>query len=215
MNPRNPRSRTSAPPVPRSASCSTAACSSSPPPSSSSASATPPPCPLIATELTRTQGRDASLIIAACIVGPQIVVALLAPSVGSAADRWGRRPLLLIAFAGLPLRATIASLVSAPLPIVAAQLLDGITGAGIGVLLPLIAADLTRGTNRFNLVIATLSLGAGIGATFSTALAGIAADIWGPHVALFGLALIGLAATALVGLMPDTTSGPIPASVPA
>ena len=155
-------------------------------------------------------GSRASLIIAACIVLPQILVALLSPSVGRLADRWGRRPLLLIAFMALPLRAGLLALVELPVPVVLIQMLDGISGAGLGVLLPLVAADLTRGTGRLTLCMGAIGLAAGLGATFSTGLAGIAATAYGPAAALYGLAAVGLAAAVSVALLVPETR---PASV--
>src|SRR5207244_5671846 len=56
-----------------------------------------------------------SLIVAALIILPQIVVALLAPWVGRQARRWGRRPLLLIGFGALPIRALLFALTADPL----------------------------------------------------------------------------------------------------
>jgi hypothetical protein len=46
----------------------------------------------------------------------------------------GRRPLLLIGFAALPIRALLFALSADPLFLVGLQLLDGISGAVVGVL---------------------------------------------------------------------------------
>ena len=164
--------------------------------------------PLVGADITRASGSQANLVIAACIVLPQALVALISPWVGQSADRWGRRPLLLLALLALPTRAALLAFVHDPFAVVAVQMLDGISAAGLGVLLPLIAADLTRGTNRFNLCMGMLGLAAGLGATFSTALAGFAADYYGPTVALLGLAGVGLLATAAGRLVPETRLPP-------
>jgi MFS family permease len=103
-----------------------------------------------------------SLIVAALIILPQIVVALLAPWVGRQARRWGRRPLLLIGFGTLPIRALLFALTADPLFLVGLQLLDGLT--------VLVTADLTHGTGRFNL--AQGIVGTASGAALSTALFG-------------------------------------------
>ena len=160
--------------------------------------------PLVGADLTRVSGSRASLIIAACIVLPQAIVALISPWVGRSADVWGRRPLLLLAMLALPVRAGMLAFVRDPAPVVLVQMLDGVSAAGIGVLLPLLAADLTRGTNRFNLCMGMLGLAVGLGATFSTALAGFAADAFGPRAALLGLAGVGLLAAAAARLVPET-----------
>ena len=160
--------------------------------------------PLVAGDITRSSGRWASMIIAACIILPQALVALVSPAVGWAADRFGRRPLLLLALGALPVRASLLAVVRDPAGIVMIQLLDGVSAAGLGVLMPLVAADLTRGTNRFNLCMGALGLAVGVGATLSTVLAGAAADAFGQGVALMGLAGAGLAATALTFLVSET-----------
>jgi len=52
--------------------------------------------------------------------------------------------------------------------IVAAQLLDGISAATLGVLIPLVIADVTRGSGRFNLAQGAVGAAVGIGASAST-----------------------------------------------
>jgi MFS family permease len=163
--------------------------------------------PIAAGELTQREGTRASLIIAACIVVPQAVVALLSPWVGRAAERLGRRPLLLLGWASLPLRGALLALLPDPFLLVALQALSGVSAAVFGVMLPLIADDVTRGGYRFNLCIGIFGLAAAGGATFSTTIAGWLADTAGDRAAFLGLALAGLAGTALVWLaMPETRS---------
>ncbi len=164
--------------------------------------------PLVAGEITKSLGSRASLVIAACIVLPQMIVALASPFVGRAADRWGRRPVLLAAFMALPVRAVLLSVVHQPLPLILVQMLDGISAAGLGVLLPLVAADLTRGTNRFTLCIGAFGLAAGLGATVSTALAGGIADRSGVPFALLALAGAGGLAVLSLLAMPETRAEP-------
>lgn len=161
--------------------------------------------PLVAGEVTKRSGSQASLVIAACIVLPQVIVALLSPSVGRGAEQWGRRPVMVACFLALPVRAALLALVQEPVPLILIQALDGISAAGFGVLLPLIAADLTRGTNRFNLCLGALGLAAALGGTLSTTLAGLMADRYGIAPALFGLAGCGLSAAILAAVaMPET-----------
>lgn len=107
--------------------------------------------PLVASVVTMRSSQWATVLIAACMVGPQLIVALFSPWVGRQAERWGRRPLLLAGFAALPVRGFLLAMVTDPYPLVAVQLLDGLTAAVLGVMVPLTIADLTRGTGRFNL----------------------------------------------------------------
>ena len=160
--------------------------------------------PLVAGELTRRAGSSADLVIAACIITPQALVAVLSPWVGRKASVWGRRPLLLLGFGAIPVRGVLLAVSAHPAAIVLVQTLEGISAAVLGVLLPLVAADLTRGTGRFNLCLGFLGLATGIGATLSTTVSGLVADEAGPHTALLALAAVGIAGVAVVAALPET-----------
>ena len=169
--------------------------------------------PLAASEVTRVAGAGGELVIGACVVVPQIVVALVSPTLGRAADRLGRRPVLLIGFAALPLRGVLLAATSNPALIIAVQALDGISSAVFGVMLPLIAADISRRSGRFNLTMGLLGLGIGVGATLSTTLGGYTAEL-SEHLAFLALAGAGLVAVLLVWLLVSEPVRP-PATVPA
>jgi MFS family permease len=159
--------------------------------------------PFLGTEIS--MGQWASALVALCIVVPQLVVAAIAPGVGRLAVARGRRPVLLLGFAALPARAAILAINSDPWVIVAAQMLDGICGAVLGVLVPLSLADISRGSGRFNLAQGVAASATGIGAATSTAVAGYLATAFGSGTAFLGLA--GTAAAAFVTLlvaMPET-----------
>lgn len=161
--------------------------------------------PLAAAEITKQAGSVAELVIAACIVGPQLIVAALSPAVGRLAETHGRRVVLLVGFSAVPVRGILLAMSSRPEAVVLFQLLDGVSAAVFGVLLPLVVADITRGTGRFNLCMGAIGLAIGAGATLSTTLAGFAADTWQASGAFLGLASAGAAAVGLLWLcMPDT-----------
>lgn len=161
--------------------------------------------PLMGSVLTMRSSRWATVLIAACIVVPQMLVAAASPWIGARAQLWGRRPLLLIGFAALPLRGLLFALVSSPVPLVAVQLLDGVTAAVFAVMVPLVVADLTRGTGHFNLGQGIVGTFVGIGASISTTLAGYLSDHFGSPWAFAGLASIALAGfVAVLLLMPET-----------
>ena len=153
-----------------------------------------------------SEGRSvATSAIAACMIVPQIIVVAAAPFVGRKAERWGRRPLLVACFAALATRATLFALVSNPYSVVAVQLLDGVSAAVLGVMFPLIIADITRNTGRFNLALGAVGSAMGIGAALSTTLAGFVYDRAGAAIAfssLAGIALLGLGLAWLA--MPET-----------
>jgi predicted MFS family arabinose efflux permease len=161
--------------------------------------------PLAGEILVRKSQTDSSLVISALIIVPQIIVAVMAPWVGRRAQDWGRRPLLVIGFAALPIRALGFALISDPLLLLAVQALDGISATVLGVLTALIIADLTGGTGRFNLAQGIVGTASGIGASISTTLSGLVAERLGSSAAF-----LCIAATALLGtltiwfLMPET-----------
>lgn len=160
---------------------------------------------LAAGEVTAHMGDNVQLVIAACIIVPQFIVAALSPWVGRQAQKWGRRPVLILGFCALPVRALLFAGVSSPYLLVPVQMLDGISAAVFGVMLPLIAADVAGGRGHYNLTIGFFGLAAGVGATLSTAAAGFAADRFGTAMSFFGLAAAGAIAVALVWLaMPET-----------
>jgi MFS family permease len=149
---------------------------------------------LVGAEMTLRSSQWASALIAACIVVPQLIVALLAPTVGRLAVSSGRRPLLLVGFAALPARALLLAINSDPVAVVALQVLDGVCGAVLGVLVPLTLADVSRGTGRFNLAQGIVASATGVGAAVSAAVAGYLATRFGTGVAFLGLACAAVCA---------------------
>ena len=161
--------------------------------------------PLVGTEMTVRSGAWATALVAACIVLPQLVVALIAPTIGRLAATIGRRPILILGFAALPVRAAVLALNSDPVVIIAVQLLDGLCAAVLGVLVPLSLADISRGTGRFNLAQGIVGSATGIGAAVSTGVAGYLAVRFGTPLAFAGLALTAVCALLTVLLaMPET-----------
>jgi MFS family permease len=161
--------------------------------------------PLMGSVVTMRSANWATVIIAACIVVPQLLVAALSPWIGRRAEIWGRRPLLLIGFAALPIRGLLFAVVTSPSVLLAVQLLDGVTAAVFAVMVPLVVADLTRGTGHFNLGQGILGTAIGIGAALSATLAGYVSDRFGSPSAFAALAVIAFAAlTAAWFLMPET-----------
>jgi MFS family permease len=161
--------------------------------------------PLAGEALAYSKEALSSLVVSALIMVPQVIVAIMAPWAGRQADTWGRRPLLLVGFAALPIRALVFASTTNPVILTAAQLLDGVSGTMLGVLTALIVADLTRGTGRFNLAQGFVGTMSGVGASLSTTLSGIVAGGLGRAAGFLGIAAVALAAVLLLWLlMPET-----------
>jgi MFS family permease len=161
--------------------------------------------PIAANVVTRTGLHVADLVVAAAIVVPQVLAAILSPSLGRAAERWGRRPVLLLGFAAVPLRAFLFAANASPYLTVVYQALDGISAAVLGMIVPLVVADITRRSGHFNLAMGMMGLAAGLGAAVSNTAAGAIADHLGTVAAFSALGLAGLAALALVWFaLPET-----------
>jgi MFS family permease len=161
--------------------------------------------PLMGSIVTMHASQWATVIIAACVVVPQLVVVGMAPWVGRQAQVRGRRPLLLLCFAALAARAVLFAFVANPHVVVVIQVLDGISAAVLGVMVPLVVADITRGTGRFSLGLGIVGSAVGIGASVSTIMAGYLFDHFGratTFLSLTGIAVAGLALVYL--LMPET-----------
>jgi MFS family permease len=161
--------------------------------------------PLAGAAVTMRAGHFANVIIAACIVVPQVIVALMSPWVGRLAEKIGRKPLLLLGWGALPLRGLLLAVLPGSWPLVMGQAISGVSAAAFGVLLPLLAADLTLGTSHFNLCIGILGLAMYLGAAASTTMSGGIADAAGMEVAFMVLAAVGAVGFLAVWLaMPET-----------
>lgn len=161
--------------------------------------------PLASSALTKRATGEANLFIAACIVFPQILVALLSPTVGRVADKYGRRVLVIVAFAALAIRASLLGWITQPALVVAIQAFDGIAGACFGVMVPLVTSDIAGRSGHFNLCLGLVGFAIGIGATVSTTLAGSISDHFGDASAFHALAIVGVLGTVLVWrALPET-----------
>ena len=160
--------------------------------------------PLALSRLTQQHGAP-GWVLSATIVLPQLITAALSPWAGRMAQRIGRRSVLMAGFAALPARGLLFATWSDPVSLTLIQALDGVSATVLGLMLPLIAADLTERTGYMNLAIGSLGLASGLGATFSTTAAGWVADYANPATAFVTLAAAGAAALTLLWLaMPET-----------
>jgi predicted MFS family arabinose efflux permease len=171
--------------------------------------------PLMAGVVTTRSSQWAPILIAACIVVPQAIVALASPTVGRKAQLWGRRPLLLLGFGALAIRGVLFAVVQDPYLLVAVQLFDGITAAVFSVMVPLIVADVAFGSGHFNLAQGIVGTAVGIGASLSTVVAGYVSDKFGSSTAFMGLSAVAAIGLVMIWLvMPETRQHHAPSVVP-
>ena len=160
--------------------------------------------PIALNGLTARHGK-AGLAATGSIIALQVVVVLFAPWIGRAAERWGRWPVLVAGFAALPVRGLLFATLPGAGALIGFELLDGVSAAVMGIMIPLIAADLTRKTGFLNLAIGSFGLAASLGATVSTTAAGWIAEKFGLSAAFLALAGAGAVALLFVLLiMPET-----------
>ena len=155
--------------------------------------------PLVGQKLAAAYPKEATAMMSACIVAAQLVMVPIAVLVGRTADTWGRKPLFLVGFAILPIRAVLYTFSDNSFWLIGVQVLDGLT--------PLVIADIMRGTGRYNLAQGAVATVQGIGASLSGLTAGVVVDRYGYSVTF--LTLGAAAAVALIVFaigMPETAN---------
>ena len=161
--------------------------------------------PQLGEVLSKGAIRTAAPFMSACTIVTQFVIMCSAAAIGRWANKHGRKPLLLLGFGVLPVRAFLYTVVHHKAGLVSVQLLDGVSNAIFGVVFILVIADRTHGTGWFNLVAGALAMAVGLGAALSTTFGGKLIQ-HGSYTISF-LALGAVAALALVLLwstMPET-----------
>jgi MFS family permease len=147
----------------------------------------------------------ATLVVAVTILLPQAIVAAISPWIGRRAETSGRRPMLLLGWGLVPLQGLAFAILAGPYAFVPCYLLNAVSGAVFGVMMTVVAADLTQRTGWFNLALGMLGVAISVGASASTFLGGLALAAFGETVAASGLALAGLCGLLLMWLaMPET-----------
>jgi MFS family permease len=161
--------------------------------------------PLVGELLSQGKPRESSLYMSACIIIAQAVMVPVALMTGRVADTWGRKLPFQIGFAVLALRGFLYIVGHNPYYLIAVQGLDGVGAAVFGVLWVLIAADLAKGTGRFNMIQGAIQACLGLGAFLSSFLAGFVVKDLGYNAGFFMLALIACAGLVVFSLkMPET-----------
>jgi sugar phosphate permease len=116
----------------------------------------------------------------------------------------------LLGLSAVPIRSALFALTADPALLVIIQLLDGLSGATLGVLTTLIVADLTNGTGRFNLAQGLAGTFSGVGASLSTSITGIVTQNFGYTAGLLNVTGMGLMAVVIVLMFMPETKPPAP-----
>jgi len=148
---------------------------------------------------------SAAPFMSACIIVTQVVIMCFAPAIGRFANLHGRKPLLMVGFGVLPIRAILYTLTHNSGSLIAIQLLDGVANAIFVVVSILVVADRTRGTGRFNLAQGSLATAVGIGAALSNTFGGELIQHFSYRISFLSLgAIAALAFVLLWTAIPET-----------
>jgi len=163
--------------------------------------------PMLGQKLALAHRGEETVWLSAAIMTAQFVVIPVAMLVGAMADSWGRKPILLLGFAALPIRGVLYTLSDDAIWLVAVQIFDGISIGIYGTLLPLILADLMRGTGRYNASQGIVGTVQGVGGSLSNVVAGLIVVSQGYNAAFLALAVVATTAFLLVLFaLPETVN---------
>lgn len=154
--------------------------------------------PLVGQKLALAHPGFETALVSVCILVAQLVTIPVAIVVGIKADVWSHKVLLIAACLALALRGlSFAYFDSVPL-LVAAQVLDGISGGILDVLIPLMLVEIVGGTGRYSMSRGLVGTVQGVGGSLSNVAAG-AMVVWAGYAAAFaGLVLVAVTAALLV-----------------
>jgi MFS family permease len=166
-----------------------------------------PMLPLLGQKLALAHPGAESALTSACIITAQLVAIPTALLVGWKANSWGRKLLLLIGFAALPIRAVLYTFSDNAVWLVSVQIFDGIAAGTLDALIPLVLADVMRGTGRYNFARGVLGTVQGVAGSLSNVVAGLLVVMTSYSATFLVLATIALGACVLLLMaMPETAA---------
>ena len=161
--------------------------------------------PQLGEMLSHGSRASAAPFMSACIIVTQVVIMCFAPAIGRFANLHGRKPLLMVGFGVLPIRALLYTLTHNSGSLIAVQIVDGIANAIFVVVSILVVADRTRGTGRFNVAQGSLATAVGIGAALSNTFGGELIQHFSYRISFLSLgAVAALAFVLLWAAFPET-----------
>lgn len=172
-----------------------------------------PLLPLAGQKFALAHPEEATVLLSACIIAAQLVMLGISVFAGRKADTWGCKPILLIGFAALPLRAVLFTFTNDSFWLIGVELLDGISSGIFAMMTPLIVADGMRGTGRYNMALGVIGTMQGIGASIALYTSGVAVQFLGYTMGFLGLAVAGVVATLVILFgLPETRPTAKPSS---
>jgi MFS family permease len=160
---------------------------------------------LLGQKLALAHPGQETALTSACIITAQLVTIPTALLVGLKANIWGRKTLLLVGFAALPIRAVLYTISDNAVWLVSVQILDGVAAGTLDALIPLVLADIMRGTGRYNAARGVLGTVQGVAGSISMTIAGFLVVATGYSATFLALSTVAVGAWLLVlTAMPET-----------
>ena len=160
---------------------------------------------LLGQKLALAHPGEETALTSACIITAQLVTIPTALLVGWRANIWGRKCLLLVGFAALPIRGVLYTISDNAVWLVSVQILDGVAAGTLDALIPLVLADIMRGTGRYNAARGVLGTVQGVAGSLSMTVAGFLVIGTGYSATFLALSTVALVAwLLLLTAMPET-----------
>ena len=161
--------------------------------------------PLATGRLTAEHKPASVLVTSGFVVVQQVVTVLLAGWIASRAETRGRKQLLVAALAVECFRCLMFAIDLGPWYLVAMQSLAGLTAVVVGIMMPLVVADLTKQSGRYNFTLGAVTMMGSIGAAISTLVSGFIAEWFGFATSFLMLTIVAGGSAALMWLrFPET-----------
>ena len=163
--------------------------------------------PLLGQRLAAEPGHNSTQWMAVLVIVAQAVMIPTSWLAGHAADRTGRRALMIAACLAQPLRGLIAAMSAHPVALIAVEVLDGLAAGMISVAGPAAVADLTYGGGRTQTAMGAQGTIQSLAAAASAWVAGAVVVHFGWITAFGVLAVVPLGAVALLLFVPLANQG--------
>ena len=160
---------------------------------------------LLGQKLALSHPGQETAFVSASIITAQVIAIPIALLVGWKANIWGRKRLLLVGFAALPIRGLLYTISDNAVWLVSVQILDGVAAGTLDALIPLVLADIMRGTGRYNAARGVLGTVQGVAGSLSMTVAGFLVIATGYSATFLALSTVAVGAwLLLLWAMPET-----------